>query len=164
MARPILIVAPPTVARKLSEAIGDRHRVITCPDPERATALASTGTYLAIVMVTGYARLATDAPIIQVAGAPAPRMVDELAEIGGRARVEQRARAAELSHLAALPYDEYIALARSGATRDYLLALLRRHGGVVSEAARAAGILRETLHRLLRRHDVEPGWFRDVPE
>jgi DNA-binding NtrC family response regulator len=37
---------------------------------------------------------------------------------------------------------------------EYLSNLMRRHGGNVSQAARAAGIDRKTLHRLLVRHGV----------
>ena len=62
---------------------------------------------------------------------------------------------------AVLPYDEYVALARFRTTRDYLIALLLRHRGVVAEAARAGGLMRETLHRLIRRHGIEPDWFRE---
>lgn len=36
--------------------------------------------------------------------------------------------------------------------RGYLEQLLKDHGGNVSEAARAAGIHRNILHRLLARH------------
>ena len=91
-------------------------------------------------------------------------VIEQLTAISGRARLDERARATEHAHLAALPYDEYIALARARATRDYVLALLRRHRGVVAEAARAAGVLRETLHRLIRRHDIDPDWFRMTDE
>lgn len=161
MARQVLIAASPRIARKLSNAIGDQFEVATCSDPEKALALVATGTYLAIVKTVGFVKLSTDTPIVRVAETAGPELVEQLAAIRARARVEQRARASALTYLAALPYDEYIALARARTTRDYLLALLRRHGGVVAEAARAAGLLRETLHRLIRRHDIDPDWFRD---
>ena len=44
--------------------------------------------------------------------------------------------------------------------REYLLGLMRSHAGNVSEAARAAAIERESLHRLLRRHDLDAELFR----
>lgn len=161
MARQVLIAASPRIARKLSEAIGDEFEVASCSDPEKAMALAATGTYLAIVQTAGFATLATDTPIVRVAETAGHEVIDELHAIRERARLDQRARATDHAHLAALPYDEYIAMARARATRDYVLALLCRHRGVVVEAARAAGLLRETLHRLIRRHDIDPDWFRD---
>jgi two-component system response regulator GlrR len=36
--------------------------------------------------------------------------------------------------------------------REYLVDLLRRHGGVVNEAAAAAGLDRTHVYRLLRKH------------
>ena len=164
MARQVLIAAPARVARKLSDAIGDRFEVTTCSDPEKAVALVAAGTYLAIVKTTGFAQLSTDIPIIRIADPAGPEVLDELAAIRHRARLDQRTRASKLAHLATLPYDEYVALARARTTRDYLLALLHRHRGVVAEAAREAGLLRETLHRLIRRHDIDPDWFRDDDE
>lgn len=161
MARHVLVAAPSRIAKRLSDLICDQFEVVTCTDPEKAAALAATGTYLAIVKTAGFSKLVTEAPIVRVAETAAPQLLQELATIRERAGLDQRTRAAELAHLAALPYDEYIALARARATRDYLLALLRRHGGVVTEAARASGLLRETLHRMIRRHDIDANWFRD---
>lgn len=162
MAWPILIAAPHRIARKLSDLIGGAGcDVVTCSDPEKATALAATGAFLAIVKTVGFAQLATETPILRVGDPPGPQLLEEIAALRDRTRLDQRARASKLTYLAALPYDEYIVLARARATRDYLLALLRRHRGVVAEAARDAGILRETLHRLIRRHDIDPSWFRD---
>ncbi len=44
--------------------------------------------------------------------------------------------------------------------RDYLIAVLRSSGGNVTRAAVEAGVERETLHRLLRKHGVDPARFR----
>jgi ActR/RegA family two-component response regulator len=161
MARKVLVVAPPRLARKLAETIGNGFEVVTCTDPERAIALAASGTYLAIVKLAGFAKLATDTPVVRVAETGASLLLEELTAIHERARLDERVRAADHGYLATLPYDEYISLVRARATRDYLLALLRRHGGNVAEAARGAGVLRETLHRLIRRHDIDANWFRD---
>ncbi len=51
--------------------------------------------------------------------------------------------------------------AQARAARDYLAQLMRSAHGNVSRAAEVAEVERETLHRLLRRHGVEPGRFRD---
>jgi DNA-binding NtrC family response regulator len=63
--------------------------------------------------------------------------------------------------LAALSYREVLASARDRSSREYLSALLQAFGGNVSRAAERAGLERESLHRLLRRHGVQPGEFRD---
>ncbi|MBI4391896.1 MAG: hypothetical protein HY575_08400, partial [candidate division NC10 bacterium] len=36
-----------------------------------------------------------------------------------------------------------------------LVSLLKRHQGNISQAARAAGVDRKTIHRLLKKHDLE---------
>jgi len=45
-------------------------------------------------------------------------------------------------------------LARDRASREYLIALMRELAGNVTEAARRAGMERESLHRLLKRYEV----------
>lgn len=45
--------------------------------------------------------------------------------------------------------------------RAYLLDLMRRHGGKVTEAAADAGMLRSALQRLLRRHRLRSADFRE---
>jgi DNA-binding NtrC family response regulator len=39
--------------------------------------------------------------------------------------------------------------------RQYLRELLKRYGGNISRAAKAAGVDRKTIHRLLRKHDLK---------
>lgn len=63
--------------------------------------------------------------------------------------------------LASLSYRAALAAARDRGSRDYLLALLKAFGGNVSRAAERAGLERESLHRLLRRHGIQAGAFRD---
>ena len=41
------------------------------------------------------------------------------------------------------------------AIQEYLTALLRRHGGNISQAAKTAGVDRKTLHRLLAKFDIK---------
>ena len=53
-----------------------------------------------------------------------------------------------------LPYRDAVDLARDRVSRDYLVALLIEFGGNVSRAAERAGMERESLHRLLKRHSV----------
>ena len=62
--------------------------------------------------------------------------------------------------LAALSYREALASARDRGSREYLSALLKAFEGNVSRAAERAGLERESLHRLLRRHGVQADAFR----
>jgi DNA-binding NtrC family response regulator len=83
-----------------------------------------------------------------------------------RERVGARAAAngaATLSaqDLANLSYREALASARDRGSREYLATLLKSFGGNVSRAAERAGLERESLHRLLRRHGIQAGAFRD---
>jgi two-component system response regulator GlrR len=56
---------------------------------------------------------------------------------------------------ASLSYEEARASAIAEFERVYLRALLARHNGNVSQAAREAGIDRVYLHRLIRRHGIK---------
>ncbi len=59
-----------------------------------------------------------------------------------------------------LPYREAVAQARDRISRDYLVALLAEFGGNVTRAAERAGLERESLHRLLRRHGIRSDDFK----
>jgi DNA-binding NtrC family response regulator len=59
-----------------------------------------------------------------------------------------------------LTYREMVDLARDRASREYLVALMRETGGNVTHAAERAGVERETLHRLLKRHGVRSDAFK----
>jgi two-component system, NtrC family, response regulator AtoC len=48
----------------------------------------------------------------------------------------------------------------SAQEREYISALLRRHRGNVSQAAREANMSRQGLHKLLKRHGIPPAEFR----
>jgi DNA-binding NtrC family response regulator len=63
-------------------------------------------------------------------------------------------------HLTRLSYQEACDLGRDRMARRYLTALMKTSGGNVTVAAERAGVKRETLHRLLRRHDIDPSAFR----
>ena len=58
-------------------------------------------------------------------------------------------------NIGSLPYREAMELLTHQATRAYLEALLETEGGNVSRAAERAGLARESLHRLLRKHGVD---------
>ena len=62
--------------------------------------------------------------------------------------------------LARLPFKEAMDLARDRAARDYLEALMKTHEGNVTRAAQSAGVERESLHRLLKRHGLKSEDFK----
>jgi two-component system response regulator AtoC len=62
--------------------------------------------------------------------------------------------------LAKLPYREAVAEGRDRTSRDYLVALLAEVGGNVTRAAERAGLERESLHRLLRKHGIRSEDFK----
>jgi len=60
----------------------------------------------------------------------------------------------------ALNYRQAMEVARDRASRDYLVALLGEIGGNVTHAAERAGMERESLHRLLRKHGLKSEAFK----
>lgn len=58
-------------------------------------------------------------------------------------------------------YREAVERAQERAAREYLAAVLQRHGGNVTRAAEEAGVERETMHRLIRRHGLAATRFRE---
>ena len=58
------------------------------------------------------------------------------------------------------PLREVVDLARDRATRDYLVALMREYKGNVTKAAERAGMERESLHRLLKKHGLRTDDYR----
>jgi two-component system, NtrC family, response regulator AtoC len=63
--------------------------------------------------------------------------------------------------LAAMPYKDAVEDARDRASRDYLVALMSEFGGNVTRAAERAGMERESLHRLLRKHGLRSDDFKE---
>ena len=59
-----------------------------------------------------------------------------------------------------LPYREMLERVRERATRDYLVTLMRDVAGNVTQAADRAGIERESMHRLLKKHGVRSDDFK----
>jgi two-component system response regulator AtoC len=62
--------------------------------------------------------------------------------------------------LAGLAYRDALAEARDRFSRDYLVALMKEFAGNVTRAAERAGMERESLHRLLRRHGLRSDEFK----
>jgi DNA-binding NtrC family response regulator len=62
-----------------------------------------------------------------------------------------------------LSYREIVDLARDRASREYLITIMRDVHGNVTEAAKRAGMERESLHRLLRRYGVRSEEFKPRP-
>ncbi|MGF1465438.1 MAG: sigma-54-dependent transcriptional regulator [Sandaracinaceae bacterium] len=56
--------------------------------------------------------------------------------------------------LTSLPWAEALERAKEGFAKEYLNAMLDRHGGRVADAAAAAGVERESFYRLMRRYGV----------
>jgi DNA-binding NtrC family response regulator len=77
-----------------------------------------------------------------------------------RARVRLQDAEAAGEQLARLSYREALTEAQDRGSREYLVALLRACAGNVSRAAERAGLERESLHRLLRRHGIQADAFR----
>jgi DNA-binding NtrC family response regulator len=59
-----------------------------------------------------------------------------------------------------MTYREMLEAARDRATREYLVALMKDLGGNVTQAAERAGIERESMHRLLKKHGVRSEDFK----
>jgi len=98
-------------------------------------------------------------------------VVERAVAVAGGERVEPGDLPPELSAtalpatpgaaLAALPYKDAVAGARDRVTREYLVALMTEFGGNVTRAAERAGVERESLHRLLRKHGLRSDDFKD---
>jgi transcriptional regulator of acetoin/glycerol metabolism len=62
-----------------------------------------------------------------------------------------------------LSYREIVDLARDRASREYLISIMREVHGNVTEAAKRAGMERESLHHLFRRYGVRSEEFKPRP-
>jgi DNA-binding NtrC family response regulator len=62
--------------------------------------------------------------------------------------------------LSKLPYKDAVEAARDRVSREYLVALMAEFGGNVTRAAERAGMERESLHRLLRKHGLRSDDFK----
>jgi DNA-binding NtrC family response regulator len=129
-----------------------------------------------VVMMTAFASVPAAVEAIRLGAydyVPKPFDPDDVALVVTRALERHRERAHALKgalqqtgspsekDLAAVSYREALAGARDRGSREYLRALLKAFRGNVSRAAERAGLERESLHRLLRRHGVDASAFRD---
>ncbi len=133
-----------------------------------------------VVMITAYANVA-DAVAAMRLGAhdylAKPLDASEIALVVARA-VEERADGADaaldpepdLAHPVAarddptdgaLGFHRAVEEARRRASRDYLVRLMRRFHGNVTQAAQQAGLTRESLYRVLRQYEVHPEQHRE---
>ncbi len=62
--------------------------------------------------------------------------------------------------LASVPYREAVEQAHDRVSREYLVALLTEFHGNVTKAAARAGMERESLHRLLKKHGLRSDDFK----
>lgn len=115
-------------------------------------------------------RLAPDA-LATLEGGAWPGNVRELRHAIEQAAASADGEVIEVEHLPetlrgvapAAPAGTYRAAVERSADaggRDYLVQVLRSAGGNVTRAAVEAGVERETLHRLLKKHGVDPARFR----
>ncbi|MBP8808855.1 MAG: sigma-54-dependent Fis family transcriptional regulator [Kofleriaceae bacterium] len=154
---------PPLRARPedipaLAAVLLERHgaRLATAPQgftPEALTALVRypwPGNVRELENAVERAIAVTDGPRIELEALP-----EEVSAVL-RPRVT-RGTEAQLS------YREVVDLARDRASREYLIALMQELGGNVTEAARRAGVERESLHRLLKRYGVRSEDFKPRP-
>ncbi len=69
-------------------------------------------------------------------------------------------RSSHAAKLETLSYRDMLETARDRATREYLVALMKDVAGNVTQAAERAGIERESMHRLLKKHGVRSDDFK----
>jgi len=82
-------------------------------------------------------------------------VVERLVLLGPRARFEDRAGDSQSSGYLELPFQDARDVAVARFEKAYVEAALERHGGNVAAAARACGVHRGYLFRLIRRHEIK---------
>lgn len=133
--------------------------------------LAARFLYLASLRYGTPARRVTPEALAVLEAAPWPGNVRELRHAVEHAAVAADGEIIDVEHLPdglrahapAAPAGTYRAAVERGAEqagRDYLGALVRNAAGNVTRAAIEAGVERETLHRLLKKHGIDPARFR----
>ena len=99
---------------------------------------------------------------VAVAVGPLIEAEDLPAEVGGGAGAAPVAEAppSEGTWRVEVPYREAVEQARDRSSREYLVALLTEFQGNVTRAAERAGLERESLHRLLKKHGLRSDDFK----
>jgi two-component system, NtrC family, response regulator AtoC len=94
-----------------------------------------------------------------VAVAKGPRVMHEdlPPEISGQSDAVAPAAGA----FTAIPYRDAVEQVRDRFTREYLAALMREFKGNVKKAAERAGMERESLHRLIKKHGLHADDYRE---
>lgn len=161
----VLAALPVHLHSHVVAALGDECRVVCAGTPERAKALVATGLFEVVVsspefLATADANLPPGPPLVLAAEIQPERLAADVVEAAAEALRRDMSRAAALVDLATLSYQDFVAFSRTRVTRQYLIALIELHGGNVTEAAAAANLERESLHRLLRRHRIRADDFR----
>lgn len=139
------------------EATGAFHVAIIATRAE--SHLENLGTPVVIVLDRASPVEAVEVAIRAAAWLVAPvsaaellNAVKEAIATGPRSATDSFTRTLRKEELARLTYRQALDLARHRAAREYLVALMERCAGNVVRAAERAGVERESLHRLLRRH------------
>ena len=151
---PVLLLASASAGRAIHAALGSKIALTVTDEVARARALAATGGFVVVCATPPLDT--TMREVLAIDPTSDPKRIVE-----GVAGAIECSRSEREDPIAALTYDEYIELARYGSTRRYLIALLGRYGGSVTDAARGASMKRESLHRLMRRHHLIADDFRD---
>ena len=151
---PILVLAPSAASKAIQGALGPKAAITATDDLQRARALVATGGFVVILAVEPLASSVRGAIAVDPGDATVIAKAVETA-------IGQSHDSRSDDPVSALLYEEFSELARYGVTRRYLIALLRRYNGSVTDAARGADMKRESLHRLLRRHHLNADDFRE---
>ncbi len=157
MKAPVLVVADAASARAIRTALAEFDVTVT-DSVTHARALASTGAFLCVFTARGFGVTVQGALELDVGGSATDIANAARAAVASAAALQETQSRAD--DVGALAYDEYVELARYAVTRRYLLALLGRHNGSVTDAAKGANMKRESLHRLMRRYHVTADDFR----
>lgn len=158
MKAPVLVVADAASARTIRAALTDLDVTVT-DSVTRARGLSSTGAFLAVFATAGLVQSVAGA--IELDASAPGFEISNAAHDALSLAVKAQDDDARTDDVGALPYEEYVELARYALSRRYLLALLRRYNGSVTDAAKGADMKRESLHRLMRRYHVTAEDFRE---
>lgn len=155
----VLLVADAAGARAIREAlVGDLDVTVT-DSVTRARALISTGAFLCVFATRAMIEALPEA--VELDPAAPQAAIASAAQTALAIATSARFENARNDDVGMVPYDEYVGLARCASIRRYLFALLARHNGSVTDAAKEANMKRESLHRLMRRYHVTADDFRD---